>query len=171
MEVKKCVTYNAKKTERMALASINNYVTRIKGGELTVELFKKLCGAISYNSLFLMEGYRLVDGRRYTAESVCIDVRGLLKIPTHEFIESCMALTLCNKSFMNLLRRVLDEALFAEIISQFKLNTKDIYCAFASIYVHLCGGDTLILSAMWENTSVTIHDVWQYMQKEVLYVR
>lgn len=166
---KKVIKYNEYKTQELALTTIDDYIQTIREGDFSSELLKKLCGAVSYNSLFMIDSYNLVNGKQYSIENVCYHMRGLLKVATHELLDNISDITLPNACFDEILCKVLDESLFGEIVTEMKLNAKDLYCAFLLFYLHLrelYNCEPYVLS-MWGNKSVSIDKVWNYFRTEI----
>lgn len=171
MGVKKCITYKKSKTKEMALHTINNQIEKISKDACDIDVLRKLCGAISYNSLFLIDFYKLEENRKYTAESVCQYVQGLLKRPTYEFLSTCMDLSVEDDKIGYRLTFILDEGLFGEIVSQFDINAKDLYCSFLMLYAQWFRTSDVQdkVRELWDNSTKYVSDVWLFARNEVLY--
>lgn len=169
---KLCIKYSKDKTKLDAMNSVDNCKSIILNNYASYKVLQKLCGAISYSSLFIIDEFALVSGKSYTAENVCYFSNGIFKESTHLLIENCMKITVQDYDIDELLYPILSDCLFGEVVTQFELNPKDIYCMLAICYYTIisCFSKVTAILEMWKNPQHTIHSIqnWFIVEEGVI---
>lgn len=171
MKNKLCMMYHSCKTKEMAQSAVSNNCSKILNGEDSIQTLQKLCGSIIYTSLFLIADYKLIDNQSYTVESICYNVPGLLKLPTHVILEELSDMCVDGVSLTESLRVILHEAMFAEAIDLVGLNTKQVYCALFHMYCKLTEDAyrLKICDRMYLDRNIHIHEIWAFFEKEIIH--
>lgn len=166
---KLCMIYHTSKTKEIARSAVCKNCNSILNGDDNIKSLQKLCGSIVYTSLFLIGDYKLIDNQVYTIESICYNVPGLMKLPTHDILEALCNMCVDGASLTESLKLILHEAMFAEVIDLIGLNTKQIYCALFHMYCKLTE-DThrmKICDQMYLDGNTHIHEIWAFFEKEI----
>lgn len=168
---KLCMMYHTSKTKEMAQFAVSDSCSKILNGYANIQMLQKLCGSIIYTSLFLIGDYKLIDNQLYTIESICYNVPGLMKLPTHDILEELGNMSVYNVSLIESLKHILHEAMFAEVIDLIGLNTKQVYCALFHMYCKLTedAHRMKICDQMYLDRNIHIHEIWAFFEKEIIH--
>ena len=169
MSGKKCLTYSSLKDRMVATATIQKLCFDIFDGNNSIQMLQRLCGCMAYSSLFIIPDYKLEDGKQYTFENVCYYVPGLLKLPLHDILDRLGAITQPNTCLTEELRKILHEAMYAEVVDLLHVRIKDTYCALAYMYFKL-NEDSVRMQKILEkylDVEETINSIWNYFESEV----
>lgn len=170
MQSKKCLTYNADKTQDIARNCVSLFCVYIlTGSNASINMLQKLCGSMCYSSLFLIADYELENDKIYTFENVCYHVPGLLKSSLHELLENLSDICVTDACITECLKKVLHDCMFAETVDLLKHNVKETYCAFFYMYCHLTGDEVKKQAVvnMWQDNKSSILKISTYFEREV----
>lgn len=169
MSGKKCLTYNSLKDRGVATATVQKLCFDIFDGKSTIKNLQRLCGCMSYVSIFIIPEYKLEDNNVYTFENICQYVPGLLKLPLHDMLDSLGNITLPNTEIIVELKKILHEALYAETVDLLHVRIKDTYCALAIMYFKLLEDEAhmQVILNMYLDMDANITQIWTYFEREV----
>ena len=95
---------------------------------------QRLCGALSYASLFVIPDYDLIAGKAYTVENSCYYVDGIIKLSYHSIVDCFYKLTCGSSNIPDTLLKILLDCAFGEVMSVLRLPMRDIYVALLRCY-------------------------------------
>ena len=98
---------------------------------------QKLCGALSYASLFVIPDYDLTAGKAYTVENSCFHVDGIIKLSFHSIVESFYEMTMLRVNIPNTLLRILLDCAFGETLSVMRLPMSEVFVALLRCYCEI----------------------------------
>ena len=165
-----CITYRKSVSRELALSSLQANCITIRNGEASYDMLKKVCGNLTYLSLFLIADYTLEDRVQYSIENVCLSTPGLLKLPMHNLLECCGNITYKSDELINSLKYILHDCMFAEIMSLLGVGIKNTYCALFCCLAELMQNKELKDNVLflWNDNTKYIHDIWTYFEREVM---
>lgn len=166
---RKCVTYNSSKPIEVARDAVVANCEAILLGNRTIKALRKLCGSIVYNFLFLIPSHLLEDGKNYTLEAICVNVKGLLNYSVHDMLNDLGSVCTEDAKVLSSLQEVLHSCLYGETFSLVSLNTKDTYMALLLCYLNLKSLKDTVDEAVqiYRNTNTGYLDLWMLFEREV----
>lgn len=164
-----CVTYNDSKPSEVAKNAVVANCKAILDGNASLANLRKLCGSVVYNFVFLIPDYTLESGTRYTIEQICLNVRGLLSMGTHELLEDFGNICVNDTYIIDRLYSLLHNCLFGEVVALTGLQTRDIYVALFLCYASLTSNTYVSdkLKEMYTNSELNYLEFWQLFESEV----
>lgn len=100
----------------------------------SIDNLQKLCGALSYVSLFVIPDYELTAGKAYTVENSCYYVEGIIKLSYHALVDSFYKITTLNVNIPETLYTVLSDCAFGETLSVLRVPMSRVYVALMRCY-------------------------------------
>ena len=163
------VTYRKNISLEYARKVVSEYCVKVRCGNTSSDMLKRLCGSISYCSMSLIPDFDLEVGVSYSIENICYFAPGIMKLPLHIIVDCLGNIAAVNDDIRGNLKTILHECLFGEIMCLFKLNPKYVYCALFYMYSNLFGDENMCNNVlqMWDDSTVTLHHVWDYFESEV----
>ena len=98
----------------------------------------RLCGSLSYMSLFMIPDYELTVGKAYTVENSSYYVDGIIKTSYHDITESFYKITAQQCNIPETLLTVLKDCAFGEAMSNLNVSTQKVYVALLQCYCSIC---------------------------------
>lgn len=105
--------------------------------EPSLDNLQKLCGALSYASLFVIPDFDLTAGKAYTVENSCYYVDGMIKLSYHAIVENLYELTAKRVNIPDALIKILLDCAFGEVMSILRLPMSTVFVALLRCYCDL----------------------------------
>lgn len=142
---------------------VNNSCENITEDPSVVNL-QKLCGALSYASLFVIPDYDLTAGKAYTVENSCLHVDGIIKLSYHCIVESFYELTTLRVNIPDTLLKILLDCAFGETLSVMRIPMRDVYVALLRCYCNITGKEFKYnINESWYNIQLAFTEEVGYL--------
>ena len=137
------VQYKSANQKEKAIEAIGNRCDEILHGMNDLENLRRLCGSIAYSSVFLIPSFDLVDGKQYSVEAICTQVRSMLAKDMRDFLMRLGVIATSHGSeLLEALHAILYECTFPEVMEFLGLPFSRCYFALLSCYMRLVNYDT-----------------------------
>lgn len=169
----KCITYKRSYTKERVDGLILERCSRIlecDDSAVVVDQFKKLCGNVFYDSLFVLPEHELVHQQRYTIAAPVFMLEGYLKQDARNMLNMITDFTVKSGISVTTLTNILHECTFREIMEPLGIPYNEVYLACFRVYLMFSNIDTALRDKLLEfirTPGVTQHDAWLKFEEEV----